>query len=174
MVYSREQYNRIKLGLEPKTTGAKPKKPIARKSEKKLAEEKKQKEAGGDNEMDLFFEAMRKRMKGVCLFCGLKSERDNDSTYRNSIGHLLPKRDIDKGGFPSVSTNEDNWIELCFYAPNSCHTNFDNGIITWELLKDSKEWLIIREKLLNVLPVVAMEERKNRLYSKLTELVYSK
>lgn len=164
----------IKNGMRPKECVPKPKKPIPRKSEKKLAEDKSLKEAGGDSEMDLFFEAMRRRMKGVCLFCGIESERNNDETYRNSIAHLLPKRDVDKGGFPSVGTNEDNWIELCFYAPNSCHTNFDNGVITWELLKDSKEWLIIREKLLNVLPLVAMEERKNKLYSRLNELVYGK
>jgi len=174
MAYSREQYNRIKLGLEKKTTGPKPKKPIRKVSNKKAAEIKEHKEFGGDSEMDLFFESMRERMKGVCLFCGLKSERDNDETYRNSIAHLLPKRDVDKGGFPSVGTNEDNWIELCFYAPNSCHTNFDAGQITWEFLKDSKEWEIIREKLLNILPVVAMEERKHKLYSKLIELVYGK
>lgn len=144
---------------------------IARVSEKRAAKLKEQKEAGGDNEMDLFFEAMRKRMKGVCLFCGGKSEKHNDETYRCSIGHLLPKRPVNQGGFPSVGTVEENWIELCYYQ-NSCHTNFDSGKITWEFIKDSKEWEIIKEKLLFVLPLVADEERKHKLYSKLTTLVY--
>lgn len=173
MSYTADRMKR-KLGILPPMSFKKEPKPLKKVSDKRALENKQSKEAGSDSTMDLFFEAMRKRMKGVCLFCGLKSERDNDETFRNSIAHLLPKRDVDKGGFPSIGTNEDNWIELCFYAPNSCHTNFDTGQITWEFLKDSKEWEVIREKLLNVLPMVAIEERKNKLYSKLTELVYGK
>jgi len=162
---------RQELILAGRPLKTKEKKPIAKVSEKRKAKLKEQKEAGGDNEMDIFFVSMRKRMKGVCLFCNGKSEKDNNETYRRSIAHLLPKRPVDKGGFPSVSTNEDNWIELCHFN-NSCHTNFDSGKITWEFIKDSKEWDIIKEKLLNVLPMVAPEERKNKLYDKLLKLVY--
>lgn len=144
---------------------------IPKKSEKRIAKEKEQKEAGTDIEMDLWFIARRREMKNRCLFCGAKTERDNDDTHRRSIAHLLPKRPLAKGGFPSVRATEHNWIELCHYG-NSCHTNFDNGMITWEFLKDSKEWDIISEKLLLVLPQVAEEERKNKLYDKLIRLVY--
>lgn len=167
--YLRKRQDFINSGrpLPPK----KPYKGLAKVSVKRQQKINEQKLAGTDSEMDLFFDAMRKKMSGRCLFCNQKSERDNDETYRNSIAHLLPKRQIDKGGFPSVGTNEDNWIELCFYN-NACHTNFDNGMITWEFLKDSKEWDIIKEKLLVILPLVAMEERKNKLYDKLLKLVY--
>lgn len=141
---------------------------IPKKSAKKIAEEKQLKELGSDSEMDLFFESMRKKMKGHCLFCGGKSEKENDETYRRSIAHLMPK-----AIFKSISANENNWVELCFYG-NSCHTNFDNGKITWEFLFDSKEGEILKEKLLLVLPAVAPLERKNKLYNRLIELVYGK
>lgn len=190
----RQQLALIRQGLAPKTTGAKPKKglkPISDKRAKEIAESKK---SGSDSEMDLFFDAMLKRCTGKCLFCNSKTtavdpkfyrddnpkwsdeandkkhERTIETMKRASIAHLLPKRPIDKGGFPSVGTNEENWIELCW----NCHTLFDTGKITWQFIYDSKEWEIIKEKLLNVLPAVALEERKHKLYSKLTDLVYEK
>jgi hypothetical protein len=167
-----QKLSRIKNGQEPKTTGPKPRKPIPRQSEKKKREVAEEKAKGGDSEMDLFFQAMRKKMTGRCLFCNGKSQKDNDENFFFSIAHLLPKRDIKQGGFPSVGTNPDNWIELCYYN-ESCHQNFDSGKITWQFIADSKEFEVIKEKLLNVLPLVAPEERKHKLYSKLNDLVYA-
>jgi hypothetical protein len=157
-----------KNGLLPKLEFKKPKKAIAKIGKKKLEEMKANK--GSDSELDLWFVAQRKKMKGVCFLCGGKSEKDNDETYRRSIHHLLDKR---KNMFPSVATHDDNGLEVCFYG-NSCHTNIHNGKITFELLKDSKEWDVIKEKLLNILPMVAEAEKKNKLYDKLTKLIYSK
>ncbi len=189
-----ERLRLIKLNLLPKEAVKKEKKPIPKKSAKKLKEEKEQKKAGSDSEMDLFFDAMLKRCTGKCLFCNSKTtaidtkfyrddnpnwseeannrkhERTIEMMKRASVAHLLPKREIEKGGFPSVGTHEDNWIELCW----SCHTSLDSGKITWDFIRDSKEWDIIKEKLLNVLPVVAMEERKHKLYTKLNSLIYEK
>ncbi len=145
-------------------------KPVSDKKKEKL---KKEKEEQGESGLDNFFEAMRPKMKNKCLFCGGSTMKNDDEKYRFSIAHLLPKRPVNKGGFPSVATNKDNWIELCYYN-NSCHTNFDNGKISWEFIRDSKEWDIVKEKLLIVLPLVSEEERKHKLYSKLIELVYRK
>lgn len=191
MSYLEERAAR-KNKLSPPLSFKKEKKPIAKQSAKKKAEIAEQKAVGSDSELDKFFDAMIKRCTGKCLFCGGKttavstefwiddnpnwSQEANDKKHertiktmkRASVAHLLPKRPIDKGGFPSVGTNENNWIELCW----QCHTSFDNGKITWLTLKDSKEWDIISEKLLAVLPLVAMEERKHKLYSTLIELVY--
>lgn len=182
----------IKQGRLPKEAVKKEKKPMKRMSDKKAAELKEQKEKGTDSELDLFFDKMVKRCKGKCLFCGGKTtaidtkfwrddnekwsqeandkkhERTIETMKRASVAHLLPKRSIEKGGFPSVATNEDNWIELCW----NCHTSFDKNKITWLMLKDSKEWDILKEKLLNVLPVVVIEERANKIYSELEKLVY--
>ncbi len=165
MSYQDDRMKR-KLGILPPLPTKKEKKAINKVSDKKRAEQK----AAGDKDglLDLFFEAMRKKCKGRCLFCNGKSEKDSDERYRFSIAHLLPK-----ATFKSVATNEFNWIELCFYG-ESCHTNFDNGKISWEFIKDSKEWDIIKEKLLMVLPMVSQEERKNKLYDKLINLVYDK
>jgi hypothetical protein len=162
---------------------------VSPKRQKKLDELK---AAGTDGEMDKFFDAMLKRCTGKCLFCqgkttvasngfwrddnpkwsqeanDKKHEQDIERMKRASIAHLLPKRPVEKGGFPSVATHESNWIELCW----SCHTSFDSGNITWLTIKDSHEWLVIREKLLEVLPLVAEEERKHKLYDRLIKLVY--
>jgi len=127
-----------------------------------------QKASGSDGEMDRFFVANRKSMTGRCLFCNGDTMKKDDEKFHFSLAHLLPK-----AIFPSVATHPDILIELCFYN-NSCHTNFDNGMITWEFIKDSKEWDIIKEKLLNVLPAVTPEERKHKLYSRLEKLVYGK
>jgi hypothetical protein len=109
---------------------------------------------------------MRKTMTGKCLFCTGKSQKHDEETFHFSLAHLLPK-----AIFPSVATHPDIIIELCFYG-ESCHTNFDQGKITWEFIKDSAEWEFIKEKLLNVLPAVAEEERGHKLYGKLQKLVY--
>lgn len=166
MLTREEQIKRLQLARMPR--GKKPVQPIAKVSTKKKAQLAEAKAAGTDGEMDLFFKSMRKQMTGRCLFCGGKTQKPDDETFHFSLAHLLPK-----SVFKSVSINADNIIELCFYG-DSCHTNFDNGKITWEFIKDSAEWGFIKEKLLNVLPLVAQEERKVKIYSKLEELVYKK
>lgn len=162
----KDRYRLIKLGLLPREAVAKKKKPLRKISLAKLAENQAAKEVGGDGEMDLFFKSLRKGMKNKCLFCGGATMKQDDEKFHFSLAHLLPK-----AIFKSVATNSENIVELCFWN-NSCHTNFDSGKITWEFIKDSKEWEIIKEKLLNVLPLVAPEERKHKLYSKLSNLIY--
>lgn len=137
-------------------------------SPKRQAKLDAQKESGTDSGMDAFFKSLRKGMKGKCLFCGGNTMKNDDEKFHFSLAHLLPK-----SIFKSVATNPDGIIELCFWG-NSCHSNFDSGKITWEFIKDSKEWDVVKEKLLLVLPLVSENERKHKLYSRLIELVYSK
>ncbi len=141
---------------------------IKKVSDKKAARDKQFKENNTDEGMDKFFAYMRKSMTGKCLFCSGDTMKKDDEKYHFSLAHILPK-----AIFKSVATNPNNIIELCFYG-NSCHTNFDHGIITWEFIKDSKEWDIIKEKLFDVLPLIAPDERSNKLYSKLENLIYEK
>jgi hypothetical protein len=139
--------------------------PLPTKKEKKALNKvspKKQKEIAqlknsGDDKLDLWFEEIRGEMKGKCVLCGGETEKKNDETYRRSIHHLLDKRPI---MFPSIATHEDNWLEVCFYG-NSCHTNIHNGTITWELLKDSKEWDIVVGKFKKIYPFISPSEHKN-------------
>jgi hypothetical protein len=137
---------------------------IKKVSDKRANQIKQQKQNNSDEGMDKFFNAMRKKCKGKCLFCNSGTTYKNDELWRIAIAHLLPK-----SKFKSIATNEQNWIELCW----NCHTDFDSSKITWELLKDSKEWDIIKEKLFDVLPLVSGEERKYKLYSKLINLLYN-
>lgn len=161
-----ERFKRIKLGQLPKEAVAKTKKPLAKVSKNKI-KELEEKKKSPDSKMDLFFLENRKKMTNKCLFCGGDTMKKDDEKFHFSLAHLLPK-----SIFKSVATHPDILIELCFYG-KSCHANFDNGVISWELIKDSKEWEVIKERLLNILPAVSMEERKHKLYSKLEKLVYS-
>lgn len=125
----------------------------------KKISDKKAKEIRGDDKSDLdkWFEERRAEMTGKCLFCQGKTEKDNDDTYKFSIAHLLPKR---KNMFPSVACHPFNFLELCYYG-NSCHSNFDNGIITWEFLADSKEFEVIAEKFKKIYPFITESEKRN-------------
>jgi hypothetical protein len=152
----------IKNGLLQKECVPKPKKPLKKISDKKAAE---MKADSGDDALDKWFEEMRYWLNGKCAFCGGKTTWKNNDMWRIAIAHLLPK-----SKFKSVATNNDNWTELCW----DCHTNFDSATITWDMLRDSHEWLMLQEQLKRVLPLVAEEERKNKLYSRLTELVFEK
>lgn len=148
----------IKLGhVSPQ--GAKEPKPLKKISDKKQAELKEvEKDSEGNTKKEKWFKERRSEMTGVCLFCGGKTERDNDHLFRHSIAHLLPKKK-GIGGFPSVALHPDNWIELCYHG-NSCHSNFDSGIITWEFIRDSAEWEVIAGKLKKVLPCIDKSERQ--------------
>jgi len=130
---------------------------IKKVSAKRAAKIKEQKELGTDNILDNWFEERRKEMTGHCILCGGKTEKKNDETYRRSIHHLFEKR---KTMFPSVATNSDNWLEVCFWD-NACHSNLHNGTITWQLLMDSAESKIIIEKFKKIYPFIAENERKN-------------
>ena len=163
-----EQRRLRKAGLAPALPTKKEKKPLKRVSDKRAEQDRVEKERGTDSGMDLFFQSLRKGMAGKCLFCNGSTNKQDDDKFHFSLAHLMPK-----AIFRSVATVPEIIIELCFWN-NSCHTNFDQGKITWEFIKDSKEWEIIREKLLVVLPMVAPEERKHKLYNRLIELVYGK
>jgi hypothetical protein len=153
MSYLEERRNQKIFGKPPKEKKVKY---IPRVSKKKAAEILEHKKSG-DSKLDEWFEARRKEMKGKCVLCGGKTEKDNDETYRRSIHHLFDKR---KAMFPSVACHPDNFLEVCFWG-NSCHQNIHNGTITWELLADSAEWKIIVDKFKKIFPFIAESERKN-------------
>lgn len=105
-----------------------------------------------------WFTERRKQMTGKCLFCGGKTEAENDKTFRSSLAHLFPKKD-GIGGVPSVKYHPDNWLELC-YRGNSCHDNLDRSMITWEMLMDSAEWDVIKDKFKKIYPFIAPHEKR--------------
>lgn len=159
----------IKNGTRAKECVPKPRKRLNPISPKK-AEQIKEDKDSPDNKLDIWFEDRRKEMTGKCTICWGKSNKDNDETFRWSAHHLLDKR---KTMFPSLALHPANFLEVCVWG-NNCHGNLHNGTITWELLKDSAEWAIIKPKLEILLPLCTEAEKKNKLYSRLTELVYGK
>lgn len=136
---------------------------ISEKRKAKLAQEK---EAGGDNQMDLFFERNRKKMVGVCQCgCGEKSQKKDDTFYRNCICHIFPKRI-----FKSISTHDLNWVERTFWGGH--HTNMDNR--SMDLWPKFADWDDIKEKFHNLAPLLTEEERKHKFYAHLSTIVYGK
>lgn len=168
MSYSREQYNRIKLGIEPKTTGPKPKKAIARESEKHKAERVADKEALGedDPQKEKWFKARQKEMVGVCQCgCGQESQKNDKLYFRHSAAHIFPK-----AIFESVMYHKLNWVERRFWG--GCHATMDNNSMDkWPNMAD---WDDIKEKFHQLAPLLTEEERATKFYTQLEKLVYSK
>lgn len=142
--------NAIKLGLIPQQT-AKPKKPIAKVSEKKRKQLAELKEVGTDDSLDKWFAERRIELKGVCSHCGDKSCKDSDEYYKFSIGHILPK-----AYFKSVATHPLNFVELCFWGGNH-HAAMDNKILD---LIDMNCFDEIVTKFCAIYPSIAPEERR--------------
>jgi hypothetical protein len=147
----------------PVLTKEKKPKPIAKKSEKKIQEEKLAK--GSDEAMDRFFEAARKRMTGFCQCgCTHKSSKNDDTFYRHSIAHIFPKRI-----FKSIATHPLNWVERAFFG--GCHSAMDDtSMDRWPNFADFED---IKERFHLLVPHLTDEERATKFYSKLESLVYS-
>jgi hypothetical protein len=122
---------------------------IPKKSKKRI--EREQRSVVNDENLDKWFEERRKEMTGKCKHCGGKSCKDDDKYYRFSIAHILPK-----AYFPSVATNENNWVELCFWG-NACHTNYDQLSLD---LMDMNCFDLIVERFQKLYPYIAKEEKK--------------
>lgn len=110
-----------------------------------------------DAELDRWFEEGRLEMTGICMNCGQPTCKYDDLYYRHSLSHILQKKD-GNGGFPSVRTHPKNRLELCFWAPNSCHTNYDNGILK---ISEMSCRNIIIDRVIQMYPLIDEEERKN-------------
>lgn len=115
-----------------------------------ISSDEQPKKAGGAS-LDRWFKERRLEMTGVCRHCGGRTEKKNDSTYKFSVAHILPKR-----LFKSVATHPKNFIELCFHG-NSCHTNFDNCTLEWVQLNCFAE---VIEKFVAMYPEIAPDERR--------------
>lgn len=130
----------------------KQRKPIAKKSAKKLKQEAEEKNGKKDAsaEKERWFQDRRHEMTGFCKNCNKPSFKNSNEYFRFSIAHILAKR---KSMFPSVATNVDNWVELCA----DCHHNLDNCMID---LSDLACWDEVVVKFQKIYPFIAQEEKK--------------
>lgn len=123
-------------------------KPIARQSLKvKVISEKD--ESGA--ELQRWFEDRHKELTGRCKNCGGKTQKGQPN-YKCSIAHILPK-----AYFKSVATHPDNWLELCFYGVNSCHTQMDNKMLD---LIDMNCFEEIITKFVAIYPHITQHEKR--------------
>ena len=139
-----QRMQQIKLGLLPKESGPKPKKAIAKKSAKKIDEEKKERESrgpDGDTELQKFMKNAIKRMRGVCAETGLRTETKIFKYACMSIAHILPRQKV-----KSVQYHPLNWIELDV----GMHVKFDK--MSWEEREQMGCWPDIRDKLIHIWP----------------------
>lgn len=100
--------------------------------------------------MDAWFLDRRTEMTGYCQCgCGLTSSKYEDTNYKSSIAHILPKR-----LFPSVAAHPLNWIEMNFW--DGCHTNMDDRGV--ELWPNMECWPVIVYRFARIYPHIAPAE----------------
>lgn len=148
-----EQRQLRKAGMLPPLPTKKEKKPLKKKGEKKIAEERAERERLGGDDSDLvkFYKSAMKRMIGQCMWCGAKTETHIYKYAIYSICHILDKRDTVA---PSVKHHPRNWIELC---PDH-HTMYDK--LNWDEKEKLGFWPEIHERLISVYPDLAPSERR--------------
>ena len=148
-----EQIRALKAGAKfPKKKFYK----IPKVSSKKIALNEAEKE--NKNEQDIWFAERRKEMTGKCVYCGSKTEKNNNATFKNSIAHIFAKR---KNMFPSIAKHPLNFLELCYYE-NSCHANFDNNFLSFDELINSRAKAELKNKI-NTLYAAMTNQEKSRI-----------
>jgi hypothetical protein len=151
MSYQSERLAR-KNGLAAPLSTKKERKPIAKKSAKKLLQENQEKEdrGGDDTELVKWFKARIKySMTGFCEESGLKTETKIYRYAINSCCHILEKRNC-----KSVKYHPLNFVEL---IPD-LHHKFDSS--SWEEREKWACWPVIRDRLVHVYLDLAPEERR--------------
>ena len=103
----------------------------------------------GESEIWDWFLDRRKEMTGICKNCGEETSKNDDKYFHYSICHIL-----EKSNFPSVATNENNFIELCYFG-NSCHSNMDHKKLTVQDMNCFEE---IIDKVKKMYPLLTQEE----------------
>lgn len=149
-----QKLNRIKLGIESKTTGPKPKKQLKRQSDKKIAELAQEKAERGSEDTYLvkWFKARIKQLTGRCAECGGSVETKVYKYAILSVCHLLAKRET---MCPSVQFHPLNFIELCPHH----HDQLDKS--NWEEIELWGCWPVIQERLVMIYPDLAVSERRH-------------
>jgi hypothetical protein len=129
----------------------KPKEPKKRKPIPKVGKNKKNNPVVGPAELQRWFVDRRNEMTGFCSNCGKRSSKHSNQYFKFSACHILPK-----AYFPSVSTHPENWVELCFWGDNSCHTNMDNSTLD---LTEMACWDEIVVKFQILYPLLTQKEK---------------
>jgi hypothetical protein len=125
---------------------------IPKKSTKKIAAEKAEKESRGNSETDLqkWYNYIMKNEEPICWETGDPINKNDQLGWHGSIAHILPKKKFD-----SVKTHPLNYVILKMWG--GVHGNFDNN---WKKAQTMKVWPIVVERFKEIYPDIAQKERK--------------
>lgn len=126
--------------------------PIPKKSAKKLAQEKKEREERGDEgtTLEQWYAEIMKREKAVCWETGELIDKKDEKGWHGSIAHILPKKI-----FPSVATHPLNYLILKMWG--GTHGQYDSS---WKKAQKMKVWKIAIERFLQFEKDIDSNERK--------------
>lgn len=160
-----ERMKLIKLGLAPKEAVAKERKPIAKKSAKRIEQDKLDKVNSSNDELELWFKNTRNKLCGFCKCgCNLTSSKNDDKYFKFSCCHIFPK-----SKFESIKTHPLNFVERAFWG--GCHSVMDDT--SMDRWKDFADWNDIVEKFHLLAQELTDQERATKFYSHLEKLIYS-
>lgn len=149
----REQLALIRQGLAPKTTGPKPKKPMKRVSDKKLAADAEEKKARGEEATDLqkWYQKIMDSEEAKCWETGERIDKNDKFGWHGSVAHILPKE-----LFPSVETHPMNYMILKMWG--GTHGQYDSS---WENAAKMKVWPYALKIIVGtLLPCLTPEEKR--------------
>lgn len=156
-------YLQYRLGLKNGTVQkpVKEKKPIAKKSAKKIAEEKEAK--AKPSSLNYYFDYHMANAIPKCMNCGFEAAWLKDEKYKKiwkaCQAHVLPKRK--EYGFPSLAGNLDNHLVLFPSFGGTlcgCHGFFDSS---WFNATTMEVWPKAVDIFKKLQPLIPKEERKN-------------
>jgi len=144
-----EERNKRKLGLLPKMEFKKARKPIAKMSEKRLAEIKSDVRVKNKEDLEKWFEDIKISHCGTnkgcyCMECEKWIPED---FMRHATAHLLPKK-----LFPSVATHPLNYLILG--AGCGCHdkTHTVSKFVKMKIFPEAKK------RIIQMMPILPMDE----------------
>jgi hypothetical protein len=150
-----ERLQLIKLNKLPKEAVAKKKKPIAKVSDKRAAENKAAKEAGGgeDSELVKWYAKIMQSEPSKCWETGEAIDKNDKMGWHGSVAHILCKEH-----FPSVMTHPMNYMILKMWG--GTHGQYD---ASWEKAAKMKVWPYALKIIKTVLLPCLTPEEKRRL-----------
>lgn len=140
----------LKLGLVPPVV--KEKKPIPKKSVKKIEQEAAERQERGEQETELqkWYSHIMQTEHPVCWETGEKIDTRDVKGWHGSIAHALPKIQ-----FPSVATHPKNYLILKMWG--GTHGQYDSS---WENASRMKVWPIACEVFNQLYPLLSADEKR--------------
>lgn len=113
------------------------------------------KEKDKSKERNAFFQVMIARRPKNCQESGKPLIKSMAINPRSIVAHILPKRDVDKGGVPSMQYDERNIL----YLDQDVHTDMDRQGEAY--ITKMKLYPVMKKRVEEMWPEIPENERKN-------------